>query len=286
MEKKKTPLQVVNDMIIQELFAAKLSDEKLVWQKPYFAYPKQNYLTGYTYNAINKLLLGNDGEEFYLTLKQVNSLEGKVNEFNWRYVYNSFRKTREVDAAYQPKFWETIEVIQGVRYAVVWQHTYTKLIRLRDTDIPVQKTGIAFDVRPDLEDFIESRFPVKVIHGGSLSGYDVPADTIHIPDRDRFSSSAEYYKTLFHEVAHACGTQSRLKRFDAMPTENNQKAFAREELTAELAAATMMHKFGIEFDVKNTAAYIDQWIEAVQADDKLFLNAAANAEKIIKFLGV
>lgn len=284
-ETRKKAIEVINDMIIEELLAAKLSDEKLVWQRPWFIYPKQNYLSGYEYNAVNKLLLGDDDNEFYLTLKQVNELGGEVKNFNWKYVYNSFRKKREVDANYKPKFYESIEVIQGVRYAVTWQNTYTKLLKLSDTDIPVQKEGKSLTIRPDLADFIQHRFPVKVIHGGTIAEYNVDEDIVRVPDIDRFDSEVEYYKTLFHQVAHACGSPTRLKRFTEFPAEGTKQSL-REELTAELTAAAMVHKFGIEFNVKNTAAYVDQWIDAVKADEKLFVLASSQAEKVLKYLGV
>ena len=65
-----------------------------------------------------------------------------------------------------------------------------------------------------------------------------------MPDRDRFEVSAEYYCTLFHELTHSTGHESRLNRFESGGFGSDP--YAREELVAELGAAFLCGHAGIQ----------------------------------------
>ena len=110
-------------------------------------------------------------------------------------------------------------------------------------------------------------------------------DIVAMPDRARFDTEAGYYATLFHELTHATGHASRLNR----PTLTESAGFGsnpygREELVAELGAAFLCGHAGIENTIQNSAAYLQNWLEALQNDNKLIVQAAAQAQKASDFI--
>jgi len=284
--KKKTAVQIINDMIVQELFEAKLSGDALVWQKPFFVYPKQNFATKRVYNSVNRLLLGDDGEEFYLTLPQVNELKGRVNDFNWKYVFSNYKKERQVAEDYVGSGFEEVYSRDGVRYAARWMHSYNKVLRLSDTDI-VAPEKTTFQPRTDISEFIDkSGFIIK--HQGSITKYDNETDTIIVPHIGRFNGEADYYNEVFKGIAAATAKPSRLNR--SITNKGNavsvKKQEIKEDLTIEMASCACLLKFGLTPPIKNTTAAIDKWLDAIKEDENLFTVAAGRAEKILKFLGV
>jgi antirestriction protein ArdC len=61
------------------------------------------------------------------------------------------------------------------------------------------------------------------------------------------------------------------------------KAYAAEELVAELASAFLCAEFGINKEVRH-ASYIAHWIELLRADDRAFFTAASQAQKAADYL--
>ena len=61
------------------------------------------------------------------------------------------------------------------------------------------------------------------------------------------------------------------------------RAYAAEELVAELASAFLCAEFGINKEVRH-ASYIANWIELLRADDRAFFTAASQAQKAADYL--
>lgn len=110
----------------------------------------------------------------------------------------------------------------------------------------------------------------------------VPAiDQIRMPAFDDFRSAGDYYSTLFHELAHWTGAQSRLDRLDM----KNKKGYAFEELVAEISAAYLMANLGISPQVRDDHAdYIGAWLSALDDDHKYIFDAASAAQKAVDFV--
>jgi antirestriction protein ArdC len=125
----------------------------------------------------------------------------------------------------------------------------------------------------------------EIKHGLAKAFYSPSVDIVAMPDRARFDTEAGYYATLFHELTHATGHASRLNR----PTLTESAGFGsnpycREELVAELGAAFLCGHAGIENTIQNSAAYLQNWLEALQNDNKLIVQAAAQAQKAADFI--
>jgi antirestriction protein ArdC len=116
--------------------------------------------------------------------------------------------------------------------------------------------------------------------------YSPAEDIVAMPNRERFENEAGYFATLFHELIHSTGHASRLNR--ATVTESagfGSNPYCREELVAEMGAAFLCGQAGIaESTLENSAAYVQNWLEQLQNDKKLIVQAAAQAQKAADFI--
>ena len=105
---------------------------------------------------------------------------------------------------------------------------------------------------------------------------------------EQFPDAAEYYSTLFHEATHSTGHPKRLDRLpkNAIAAHFGSEEYSKEELTAEIGAASIMNVLGLEtaHSFKNSAAYIQSWLRALKNDKRLIVSAAARAEKAVKLI--
>ncbi len=111
------------------------------------------------------------------------------------------------------------------------------------------------------------------LHRGSNRAYYVPlADSIHMPDDDQFPVLAQYYQTLFHEIVHSTGHESRSDRL--IKNAYGTGDYAKEELVAEFGAAFMCANTGVPLDDSQSAAYLKAWAKRCKDEPKLLFSAA------------
>lgn len=120
---------------------------------------------------------------------------------------------------------------------------------------------------------------------GDRAFYRGTEDTITIPERKAFESTATYYATAFHECGHSTGHKSRLDRdgivnFDHFGSER----YADEELVAEMTSAFLCAEAGIDNTLESTAAYIASWRKRLTDDPALIVKAAGRAQKAADFI--
>jgi antirestriction protein ArdC len=123
--------------------------------------------------------------------------------------------------------------------------------------------------------------PPRLITNGSQAFYTPVSDTVVVPSLQSFNQAESYYSTLFHELAHSTGHQTRLNRRELTDTDGFGKAtYAKEELTAEMTAAFLCAITGIQQStIVNSAAYIQNWLKALRNDKTLVIKAAAQAQR-------
>jgi antirestriction protein ArdC len=107
------------------------------------------------------------------------------------------------------------------------------------------------------------------------------ADFISLPRFEAFKNAAHFYSTAFHEVAHWTGHKSRLAR--DLRHRFGEKAYAAEELVAELCSAFLCAEFSINGDLRHSG-YIENWIGLLKADTRAFFTACSNAQAAAAFL--
>lgn len=90
-------------------------------------------------------------------------------------------------------------------------------------------------------------------------------DCIGMPPIANFTSADGYYVSLFHELAHATGHPSRLKR-EAKALIEDRQSYAAEELVAEMASAFIGAHFQLQPD--QHASYLASWLKAWPKDKR------------------
>ena len=120
--------------------------------------------------------------------------------------------------------------------------------------------------------------PELVFNNPGRAFYKPSVDTINMPKLEQFDGSEEYYSTLFHESIHSTGHKDRLNRLK--PDFFGGQDYSREELVAEMGAAFLCGVTGINNKTEhNSAAYLQSWAKELRNDRRLFVNAAAQAQK-------
>jgi antirestriction protein ArdC len=120
------------------------------------------------------------------------------------------------------------------------------------------------------------------IREGAGEAYYLPgADFISLPRFETFKSAAHFYSTAFHELGHWTGHKSRLAR--DLRHRFGERAYAAEELVAELCSAFLCAEFSIDGDLRH-AGYIQNWIGLLKADTRAFFTACSRAQAAADFL--
>ena len=112
--------------------------------------------------------------------------------------------------------------------------------------------------------------------------YYMPSeDYIHMPPIATFHDAAGYYAVLAHEATHWTGHESRLDRFSRF---TDRKAYAFEELIAEIGNCMVCARLGLTPDFGQSGAYIQGWLRALKDDKRLIFKAASEAQKATDLL--
>ena len=106
-------------------------------------------------------------------------------------------------------------------------------------------------------------------------------DKILIPKKEQFKTQEGFYSTMFHELSHWTAHKSRLDR----PIKNKQgsKAYAFEELVAEISASFICCHLGFEYSTQHSA-YVKTWLEVLKEDKKAIFRAFSQAQKATEFI--
>ncbi len=137
------------------------------------------------------------------------------------------------------------------------------------------------------EELVRSMQNSPRIHAGSkVACYSPQLDLVQIPTIDAFVSPDTYYATLFHELGHATGHETRLNRPGVMGTHRfGTNDYSREELVAELTSAFCSASLGLDNSlIDNSASYIQGWITTLKADAKAIVTASAQAQRAADYL--
>ncbi len=142
-------------------------------------------------------------------------------------------------------------------------------------------------LRPEPErlesaDAVLSSWLVPVSFGGERACYLPVPDRIQLPDRTAFHSAGALYATWAHEVIHSTGHSSRLGRdLTGGMGEGGDggRAYAREELVAELGAVLLGDRLEIGSAMANHAAYLGHWVELLKESPRVLLQVLSDARK-------
>ena len=273
---RKDMYAIINDMIME-----KLQSGKMPWKQTWNNFgPARNYVSKKPYRGINALILNNMEYEYplFLTFLQVKELGGYIKKGS-KSIEVIYWKTLEFDND------EKIKRIPFLRYYNVFNVDCIDGIRLK---LPERYANDPIDACETIVKDMPSK-PI-IEHGGDEPHYNWREDKVKVPHRENFILSDEYYATLFHELAHSTGHESRLSREGCMrPSIYGSREYCKEELVAEVATCFLCGEVGIANNtVDNSAAYIQFWIDRLthmlKEDNKAFIRASAQAQKATDFI--
>lgn len=251
------------------------------WQKPWSAEgPKFGAMPvsvhGHHYRGINLLVLLTAGyaSPVWLTYNQAKKLGGNVKRGEKGtpvLLWKRGRAYTATSASGDP------EERQGF-YAT----TFTVFNTEQCEGLPEGLAPQVATVAPSelVADYLSDGGP-KLTHGGTRACYDPMGDVVRLPKPLDFVSHDHYLSTLFHELVHSTGHKSRLDRLEHKAFGDH--AYSKEELIAELGAAFLCMRAGVENKAveANSASYLKHWLTALKSDPKMLVQAASAAQKAV-----
>ena len=297
--KKTKVTEIVHKPLAEQvikLMQSQINNPKKKWTKPFdskFGRP-QNAKTKLYFKGVNAMLTSFDTYFnkykycLYATKKQWASL-GNVPKPGAQPLPIVFYKPMYEDS----KIVKDKKVLSG---AIL---LYSKSFNLAQTEgsytPPVFKAGKQYSVDA-IDQFVKS---TKVDLRHEEEGrcfYNETSDYINMTSKINFKDTIEadatvhYYSTLFHELTHSTGHESRTGRMKKNAdkykwwlTDN----YAFEELVAELGSVLFGQQFGIEKTIRdNHIQYLNSWIKALKHDYTLIGDALAQSQKAVDFFTV
>lgn len=259
--------------IVTQKVLEKLEKGVIPWRKPWVNRGQAvNWLTQKPYRGINTMLL-DPGE--YATFNQISSFGGKVKKGEasqivvfWKWIDKENEETGKS------------ERVPFLRYYRVWEiNSQCEGLNSRRND---EENIYEHDPIEEAEKIISGYFNHPDIRYASGRAYYVPSlDYVSVPPMADYKQPEEYYSTLFHELVHSTGHESRLNR----PTLTSKAGFgseiySKEELVAEMGSAMLSGVAGfLETTIDNSAAYIKSWSKKLKEDSRLVVMAASQAQK-------
>ncbi len=271
-----TVYEIITDRIVEMLKAGTVPWKK-TWSQGTSSFPK-NLVSKKEYRGINVFLLSSAGftSPWWLSYKQATELGGQVKKGEkgfpaifWK--INKFEDKESGDEKTVPMIrYYTVfnsQQIDGIKVPEVKIETRPENQKLEEAE----KIVLAYNNAPRIENGMDAAF------------YRPSTDMVGMPDLNRFGNPQEYYQTLFHELVHSTGHETRLKRKGvATGASFGSNPYAKEELVAEMGASFLSAHCGIVNSViDNSASYIQGWLRSLQNDPKLVVDAAAAAQKAV-----
>ena len=120
----------------------------------------------------------------------------------------------------------------------------------------------------------------------SKAYYSPVKDLVVMPKKNQFDKVDNFYKTLFHELVHSTGHSDRLNRKGVSTlTGRTTDMYAFEELIAESGAMMLSSFVGLDTCDKNSQAYVNGWIKAVdQSPSKAIVSALTQSSKATEYI--
>ncbi len=270
------------------------------WRMPWTQGPDavpQNLASGRPYRGINVFLLAMAGyaSPYWLTFKQAKTLGGMVRKGEKSTTAILWKQTKKrlktpADVATAKANGDTIRKDEQGQYVLLILARTFALFNVAQIDglqnVPEVEPIEPSTWRPrEAAEAISAGYQdgPTLDEGGSVASYNPTRDHVQMPDRGRFFEETAWHATLFHELAHSTGHATRLNRPDLVDPKATYGSvkYAREELTAEMAAAMLCAVAGIATEPMTAqhAAYLEHWAERIGEDPKLVVIAAQRAQK-------
>lgn len=277
----------VMENITNKFVEAVQAQGRMPWQKPWnnVGLPK-NFVSGKSYQGINLLITLISGFEGlnWLTFNQAKALGGSVKKGSkgTHIVFWDKRvtKTGEVNANGE-------ELVK--EYFILKPHIIFNEEQIEGIDFSKKQTiPLSEEERIAEVEAIFNATQIKVVETlGDKACYYPMKDEINMPKFSQFNGRIEYYATLAHEMIHATGHVSRLKREGvAGMSFFGSETYSFEELVAEIGSCMFLSLHGIQNEKveANQMAYVQGWIRVLKNDPTMILKASKEAQKALDWI--
>ena len=280
--------KIVTDRIITEL-------EKgcVPWQKPWVSTGSCiSHNDGRKYSLLNCILLGQPGE--YATFNSIVNTGGRVKKGSKARMVVFFKplKKAKKDAQGNVVLKPDGTPIEETRFLLRYYNVFrigsdTEGIDLKYTSDEKLPCAAKADEKAQgiLDAYIRGAGVTLVHEKGDRNYYSPSLDQITLTLMEQFVSTAEYYGTAFHEVAHSTGHVSRLARLDNT-AHFGSEVYSKEELVAEISAAALVNYCGLENEksFRSSASYCASWLQVLRNDKRFLISAATKAQKAVELV--
>ena len=265
---------VITDRMIQEMEAGIIP-----WRKPWMAAGAAiSHTTGKPYSLLNQMLLGEAGE--YITFNQCQQEGGRVRKGEkahlvvfWKFVTMKDEDTDEEKEVPFLKYYNVFHIDQCE--GITAKHT-------TENAYPAQADEAAEAI---ITEYVKREGVTLEHREGDAAFYQPAADRIVLPMMKQFTETAEYYGTAFHEMVHSTGHMKRLARLDTTANFGGEE-YSKEELVAEIGSAALVNHAGLETSksFRNSAAYVQNWLQVLKDDKRFIVSAASKADKAVNYI--
>jgi antirestriction protein ArdC len=262
---------------------SQLENGTIPWHKPWAGIMSGAYnrVSKRPYSLLNQLLLKHDGE--YATYKQWKDLGGTVKsgEKSEIVVFWKILEKEEIKNGNAEK--KSIPLLKYINVFHVSQVDGVEPKELKSIEHePIEEAE-------SIKNEYMNRENIKIKEIITDNAFYSPSnDYIQVPCKEQYKDIAEFYSTLFHEMVHSTGHRDRLKRLDCSVkfAGFGSEEYSKEELIAEIGSAFLMNHVGIDTPktFKNSAAYIQNWLQVLKDDNRFIVSASSKAEKAMKYI--
>lgn len=276
----KSVYEIVTERIIEQL-------EKgiIPWERPWTGVRSGAYsrISKKPYSLLNQMMLQHTGE--YATFKQWSELGGTIKKGSKSEIVVFWKMQDVVESTEDGE--KIIKQKPLLRYYNVFHISQVKGVE----PLPQQEFENVAEPIEAAEELLNnylSREQIRLEQAASNEAYYSPSqDLIHLPKREQFIKSEEYYSTAFHESVHSTGHKKRLDRLaSGINAAFGSETYSKEELIAEIGSASLMNMLGIEttHTFRNSTAYIQSWLRVLKNDVRMIVSASSRAEKAVKYI--
>ncbi len=288
----------VADTLIEQIERGTASWTK-AWKPGGKALP-YNVKTGRTYTGGNALWLQGTADrrgyadERWGTYKQVQELGGHVRrgqkgcsilfwQFETKRLVRDERNQPVLDDSGRPVY-ET----KPLPRPRVYQYTVFNAEQCAGLPPRPQRAGShQWNRHEEAERVIKASGAVLEHLGKDEAYYDLRRDRIILPFKEEFPNGPSYYQTALHELGHWTGHPSRLNRetlVNGLEEGSESRAYAREELRAEISSMMTGDRLDIGHDPSRHAAYVGGWVKNLKEEPQEIYRAAKDAQDMSNYL--
>lgn len=306
--KKETPANPFLEMIIDGM--KNLEQEQ--WEhylKHQVDFTPKNLFTQKPYMRFNRFILMLDmirnqfDKAYYATFNQISQAGGRLKKGSKSVViqyYNVDVKHKVTKVRISLQEYLQLSVAQQEQYdrkAFIKYFRVFNIAHIENLE-EVKFDAVIDDETQDLTDInlsedaelfinkLKENKGLNLIHKKTnLAFYTPSTDIVTMPNTEYFKDDQKYYSTLFHELIHWTGHESRLKRFDVKAT--SREKYAVEELIAEMGAMLIYFDYNFKEEFTNSLVYLKGWVKSTDQDKdriEVLSEAFKLSNKAVNFL--